>query len=57
MKRNNKIKLNVSFNYDSKTKDFSIDGSIGWEGDYESDNQEYLEYDDSNYIEYDDSED
>lgn len=57
MKRNNKIKLNVNFNYDSKTKDFSIDGSIGWEGDYESDNQEYLEYDDSNYIEYDDSED
>ena len=56
MKTNNKIKLNLSFNYDSKTKDFSIDGSIGYEGDFESDNQNYIEYNDCDSIEYNDAE-
>ena len=56
MKTNNKIKLNLSFNYDSKTKDFSIDGSIGYEGDFESDNQNYIEYIDCDSIEYNDAE-
>ena len=56
MKTNNRIKLNLSFNYDSKTKDFSIDGSIGYEGDFESENQECIDYNDCKSIEYDDSE-
>lgn len=56
MKTNNKIKLNLCFNYDSKSKDISIDGSIGWEGEFDSDNQNCVVYDDCNLIEYDDSE-
>ena len=56
MKTNNKIRLNLSFNYDSKSKDFRIGGTIGWDGDFESDNQNYIEYDDCDSIEYDDAE-
>lgn len=56
MKTNNKIRLNLSFNYDSKSKDFRIGGTIGWDGDFESDNQNCIEYDDCDSIEYDDSE-
>ncbi|MCI6592466.1 MAG: hypothetical protein SPK18_08020 [Treponema sp.] len=56
MKTNNKIRLNLSFNYDSKSKKFDIGGSVDWDGDFESDNQNYIEYDDCNSIEYDDSE-
>lgn len=53
MKTKNKIRLNLSFNYDSKSKKFNIGGSVDWDGDFESDNQIYVDYDS---IEYDDSE-
>lgn len=56
MKTSNKIRLNLNFNYDSKSKDFSIGGSIDWDGDFESDNQECIDYNDCKSIEYDDSE-
>ena len=56
MKTKNKIRLNLSFNYDSNSKNFNIGGSVDWDGAFESDNQDYIEYDDCDSIEYDDSE-
>lgn len=56
MKTNNNIRLNLSFNYDSESKKINIGGSVDWNGDFESDNQNYIEYTDCNSIEYDDSE-
>jgi len=56
MKTKNKIRLNLSFDYDSKSKNFNIGGSVDWNGNFESDNQNYIEYTDCNSIEYDDSE-
>lgn len=55
MKTNNKIRLNLSFNYDSKSKNFNIGGSVEWDGNFESDTQDYIEYNDCDSIEYDDS--
>ena len=56
MKTKNKIRLNLSFNYDSESKKINIGGSVDWDGEFESDNQNCIEYDDCDSIEYDDSE-
>ena len=56
MKTNNKIRLNLSFNYDSKSKNFNIGGSVDWDGAFDLDNQNCIEYDDCDSIEYDDAE-
>lgn len=55
MKTKNKIRLNLSFNYDSKSKKINIGGSVEWDGNFESDTQDYIEYNDCDSIEYDDS--
>ena len=50
-----KIKFNLNFGYDSNSDVFSVDGSLSFEGDLDSEELKRVGYDDNQYIEYDDS--
>ncbi len=50
-----KIKFNLNFGYDSKSDVFSVDGSLSFEGDSDSEDLKRIGSNDNQYIEYDDS--
>jgi hypothetical protein len=51
-----KINFTLNFGYDSKTNDFNINGSLSLDGDFDSRNQNYVDYDDFEAIEYNEDE-
>lgn len=47
-----KINFTLNFGYDSKTNDLNINGSLSLDSDFDSGNQNYVDYDDCEAIEY-----
>ena len=49
----NRINLNFNFDYDSKTNDFKINGSVSWDGDFEQERKDmYCDNDEPMALEY-----